>query len=144
MSIVQLNSTSVVVNSDMATDTVTVKDNTSNIVSFSLPYNLVVNTVNNNVVSDVTKTDTVHTSAGIAGPKGDSAEDLDMYSKRVDFVSEFLIYKGEASPGSSEGSAVWRLRRIDLANDGDVTETWADGNTLFDNIWSDRLIKVYS
>lgn len=71
-------------------------------------------------------------------------EDMDMYSKRVDFVSDNLLYKGEANAGSLESANVWRIRRIEIGVDGDVTETFADGNSNFDNAWTDRLTKVYS
>jgi hypothetical protein len=66
------------------------------------------------------------------------------YSKRTDFVGEDVIYRGEAAVGSGEGSSVWRIRKIVLAADGDVTETWAGGTATFDKIWSLRTTYNYS
>lgn len=81
-------------------------------------------------------------------PVGDSvpapAAEEEVYSKRTDFVGEDTIYKGEAVAGSAEASAVWRIRKLTLAVDGDVTETWASGNTNFDKIWNDRASLSYS
>lgn len=80
---------------------------------------------------------------GQAGPKGQNAEDVDMYSKRVDFVNDNLLYKGEAAVGSSEAAAVWRIRRIVIGSDSDVTETWAAGTASFDKVWADRASLTY-
>lgn len=80
---------------------------------------------------------------GQAGPKGQNAEDVDMYSKRVDFVNDNLLYKGEAAVGSAESSAVWRIRRIVIGSDSDVTETWAAGTASFDKVWADRASLTY-
>lgn len=66
------------------------------------------------------------------------------YAKRIDFVSDALIYKGEAAVGSLETDPVWRIRKLIIGLDGDVTEVWADGNSNYDNIWTDRLTYTYS
>jgi hypothetical protein len=67
-----------------------------------------------------------------------------VYSKRTDFVGEDVIYRGEAVVGSSEGSSTWRIRKIFLDVDGDVTETWAGGTAAFDKAWNLRTTYVYS
>ena len=67
-----------------------------------------------------------------------------VYSKRTDFVGEDVIYRGEAVVGSSEVSPIWRIRKLVLAADGDVAETWAGGTALFDKAWSLRATYVYS
>ena len=67
-----------------------------------------------------------------------------VYSKRIDFVNDSVLYRGEASVGTLESAAAWRIRKIVLALDGDVTETWASGTALFDKIWSDRATYNYS
>lgn len=81
-------------------------------------------------------------------PAGDSIEttlgEEEMYSKRVDFINDNLLYKGEAVVGSLETAQVWRIHRLIIGDDGDVSETFADGDALFDNAWTDRLTKVYS
>lgn len=82
-------------------------------------------------------------------PSGDTtagfvSEEDQVYSKRVDFVSDTVLYKGEAATGSSEASAVWRIRRITLGADGDATEVWASGNANFDKVWANRVALSYS
>lgn len=72
-----------------------------------------------------------------------SEEDV-MYSKRIDFVTDNIIYRGEAIVGSLENSPVWRIRKIVIENDNDVTEVWANGISSFAHIWSDRLTYIYS
>lgn len=64
-------------------------------------------------------------------------------SRRVDFVGETLIYRGEAAPGADESAAVWRIKRIQFGPDGDVTETWADGAASFTHVWTDRASLPY-
>lgn len=70
-------------------------------------------------------------------------EDM-VYSKRVDFVGETEIYRGEAAVGTVENTAAWRIRKITLAADGDVTETWAGGNAVFNKQWNLRTTYTYS
>ena len=70
-------------------------------------------------------------------------EDM-VYSKRVDFVGETEIYRGEAAVGTVENTPLWRIRKIALAPDGDVTETWADGVATFTKQWNLRTTYSYS
>jgi len=79
---------------------------------------------------------------GPPGPPG-TPEDEIMYSKRVDFIDDSLLYRGEAVPGSSESASVWRIRKIVIGIDNDVSETWADGNDNFDKSWLDRESLIY-
>lgn len=83
---------------------------------------------------------------GPTGPAGDPAiseEDM-TYSKRIDFISDSVLYKGEAAVGSSESSAAWRIRKVVIEQDGDVSETWAAGTAAFDKTWNLRASYVYS
>jgi hypothetical protein len=66
------------------------------------------------------------------------------YAKQTDFVTDSLIYRGEAAVGSLTSAAAWRIRKLVLGIDGDVSETWADGDANFDNIWDDRISLSYS
>lgn len=84
----------------------------------------------------------VSVEQGPAGPPGIPEEEMP-YSKRTDFASESLIYRGEAAPGSEESSPVWRIRRLTISVDDDVTEEWADGDANFDNVWADRIALNY-
>lgn len=72
-------------------------------------------------------------------------EDSEMtWARRTDFVGDDVVYRGEASVGSTESSSVWRIRKLTIAEDGDVAETWAGGTANFDKIWNDRASEVYS
>jgi|OpeIllAssembly_1097287.scaffolds.fasta_scaffold00006_6 hypothetical protein len=80
---------------------------------------------------------------GPPGPPGVSEEDV-VYTKRLDVVSDLLMYRGEAAVGSVETNPVWRIRRITIAVDGDITEEWASGTADFIHPWTDRLALSYS
>lgn len=54
-----------------------------------------------------------------------------------------IFYVGYAQPGSSEASAVWRIKRLDMSTI-EIDVRWADGNTLYDNVWSLREDLSYS
>lgn len=66
------------------------------------------------------------------------------YAKRIDFVADTIIYKGEATVGSVETESVWRICKVSIASDFDISETWADGNSNYDNSWANRLTYAYS
>lgn len=80
---------------------------------------------------------------GPTGPQGPAGEEV-IVSERVDFITDLLIYRGEADPGAAESGAVWRIRKIVIGEDGDVTTTWANGSATFTNIWDDRASLTYS
>lgn len=83
---------------------------------------------------------------GPQGPQGDpgSWEEEVPYAKRVDFVGDSIIYSGVAPVGSVNADPVWKISRTTLGNDGDVTVEWADGNSLYDNVWNDHLTLSYT
>ena len=54
-----------------------------------------------------------------------------------------VIFVGEANPGSSTASAVWKITKIDKSGSV-VTILYADGNTNKDNIWNNRVSGSYS
>jgi hypothetical protein len=66
-----------------------------------------------------------------------------VYSQRYDEQSSTLGFLGEASPGTLSSAPSWRIRKLVYAADGDVTITWADGNSLFDNVWDNRASLTY-
>jgi hypothetical protein len=80
---------------------------------------------------------------GPQGPAGVVEEEM-TYSKRIDFVTDSILYRGEAQVGSLENSSVWRIRKIVISPDGDVSETWADGVATFNKIWANRAAYSYS
>lgn len=84
-------------------------------------------------------------SEGMQGPAGPASvnEDEVPYSKRIDFLNDGLLYRGEAQPGAIESNPVWRIRRITIGPDGDTLEEWADGDASFSKRWSDRATLSY-
>lgn len=69
-------------------------------------------------------------------------------SRRIDFVGDTLIYRGEAAPGADETALVWRVKRIEFVTDGtgkqDIVEKWAGGDGANAYAWSDRAGLVYA
>lgn len=59
---------------------------------------------------------------------------------RVDTDATYK-YVGWALPGTSESSADWRIARWKIANVQALL--WADGDSEFDNVWSDRATLIY-
>ena len=68
------------------------------------------------------------------------------YATRIDqAVDGLTYYTGVAAVGSSTASAVWRIKKTVLSGSSDdVTITWADGDSSFNNVWDDRLSLTYS
>lgn len=66
------------------------------------------------------------------------------YAQVIDVVSDYLIYKGWAAVGALTSAPLWRIQKIVIGFDDDVTKTWADGDAEFDNIWNNRLSLTYS
>lgn len=65
------------------------------------------------------------------------------YTKLID-KDGTVTYIGEAEPNSAEGSAVWRIYRVDETNDPDIEIKWADGAATFDKTWTNRASYSYS
>lgn len=53
-------------------------------------------------------------------------------------------YVGAALPGTLTSAASWRIKKLVFGSDGDVTTTFADGNSSFDNVWNNRASLTYS
>jgi len=81
---------------------------------------------------------------GPQGPPGDTgvSEDDVAYDVETDTSTPGTTYVGQADPGSSTASAVWRIRRITETNDG-ASVDWADGVGTFVHIWDDRASLTY-
>lgn len=123
-------------------NTSTVLTNTeNNLISKDAPTFISIKDTSSIVVEIGTSTTIL---AGAIGPAGASTEELDVYSKRIDFISDDEFYKGEAFVGSPENTPVWRIRKTSIGPGGDVTETWAEGSASFDKIWTNRLSLIYS
>lgn len=59
-------------------------------------------------------------------------------------VSGSYTYVAHAIPGSNQASAVWRVKRIYDDGAGGLVQTWADGNSNFDNIATNLTSLSYS
>lgn len=66
---------------------------------------------------------------------------IGVYTQLIDDAG-MLIYIGEAVPGTATSAASWRIKRVDITNDPDVTIAWA--GTGFTNIWDNRAALSYS
>lgn len=75
---------------------------------------------------------------------GDVTTDKKQLAKRIDFITDSLFYKGEALPGTATSLGTWRISKVTIAGDGDVTVLWANGSSQFANIWDNRLSLTYS
>lgn len=65
-------------------------------------------------------------------------------SERVksDLVGPYQ-YIGTAPSGSLDSAPVWQLLRLTLSGTDVMAIDWADGDQTYDNVWNDRLSKVY-
>jgi len=66
-----------------------------------------------------------------------------MHSKRIDLVSQYLIYRGEAPVNTGEASAAWRIRRILIDINGIETVSFAANSVCFSQIWKNRHSLTY-
>jgi len=80
-------------------------------------------------------------SQGLTNTKGVDGRQLAL---NLDEAGSGITYVGEATPGSANSAAVWRIKRLDESVATDLTILWADGNSSFDNVWSDRASLSYS
>jgi hypothetical protein len=116
---------------------------TYSVVVEELPNNVVIEEIHNTVVVEEPRTIIVEIPQGPQGLPGISEADM-TYARRVDFINDNLLYKGEATVGTLDSEPLWRIHRLVIASDDDVTETWADGTDGFVHAWTDRLVKAYS
>jgi hypothetical protein len=134
------------------TDSVVVDSSTTVSIATKETETLVTSTDNTSIITTTdqsillveTNVPTVVVS-GVMGPPGrDGIAEEDMvYAKRIDFLDENTIYRGEAQVGTSEIIPSWRIRLVNIAEDGDVSERWASGNANFDKVWDDRASYTY-
>ena len=88
-----------------------------------------------NVINPATedKQDDIITALGLLGSPA--------YSIRIAESGNYT-YVGKASIASAEGDAVWQIQRLDGSTG--LAVLWADGDSDFDNIWSNYLTLSYS
>lgn len=108
-----------------------------------LDHMVVIEVVNTNVVVDETTPIVIELPMGLQGQPGISEADM-AFARRVDYISDNELYRGEAVAGTLENAAGWRIHKITIAVDDDITETWAGGVDTFTHRWTDRLTLVYA
>lgn len=54
-----------------------------------------------------------------------------------------ILYVGKAAPGSADSASVWQIKRVTIVGDS-VHIEWANGDSLFDNVWDNRENLSYS
>jgi len=63
---------------------------------------------------------------------------MEGYKTRIEYSGSNPLYVGFALPGTAEDTAGWAIRKM-TASGSNITETnWCDGDTKFDNKWSER------
>ena len=69
-----------------------------------------------------------------------------IYTTKISYTASSQIeYVGEAEPGTGEGVAGWRIKKMTYDGAGLQTDVqWATGNRLFDKTWTGRAGYVYS
>lgn len=80
---------------------------------------------------------------GPSGPPGIPESEM-IYAERTDFVGDDVIYRGYAIPGVTDAQPIWRIKKVIIGVDGDITTTWADGNGDFDNVWANHATLSYA
>ena len=108
-----------------------------------LDHMVVIEVVNTNVVVEEMTPIVIEIPMGPAGQPGISEADM-TFARRVDFINDNLLYKGEATVGTGDSSPLWRIHKIVIGSDDDITETWASGVDTFTHRWTDRLTLVYA
>lgn len=131
---------STIIGKEVLSETVVLPTETSIVVAGQSGF-LVPNSSSGNILVEVASSPTIIVT-GLVGPIGRSEESM-AYTKLVDFVSDSELYKGEAVPGALKSQAIWRIRKINIALDGDITEVWADGTDTFAKVWDDRASYSY-
>jgi hypothetical protein len=90
---------------------------------------------NVNVLSTVGLTDTQLRASPVTTT-------ADTKAQRVDDLGTTL-YVGKAALGASAGGAVWQIKKITEVGTELATQ-WANGNSLYNNVWDDRTSLTYS
>ena len=67
----------------------------------------------------------------------------DQVSLRLDDAGNGVSYVGIAYIGSLETATVWQIKKITEVS-GNISILFADGNSAFDNVWTNRLTLYYS
>lgn len=83
-------------------------------------------------------------SAGTWNLQGNLSQVAQTIRTDTDGATPETIYRGFALPGTLTNAPSWRMQRITIQADGDVSIVFADGNDNYDNIWDNRASLSYS
>lgn len=67
---------------------------------------------------------------------GGGGDDV-QYDTNINVVSDTLMYKGEADPGTATSAAAWRVAQFITNAEGDMIKTWVGGSAEFNKVWDD-------
>ena len=67
-----------------------------------------------------------------------------VYTTRIDVVSDTITYVGKTFAGLATSEAVWQIKKLESAVDGDLIITYAGGQGSFNYVWDDRAGLSYS
>ena len=60
-----------------------------------------------------------------------------------DAATPTFAYLGKAVAGTATSANTWQIQLLTFGGDGDVTVTWASGDTQFSKIWDNRASLTY-
>jgi hypothetical protein len=110
-------------------------------VSFTTPQEIVISHVDDSIaLGDGTNTLTLQSTNSVYTVPTATVPEKSI----VEEASSTVTYVGKAAPGSATGSAVWKISKYTDNGSGTLTETQADGNANYDNIWNNRASLSYS
>ena len=67
------------------------------------------------------------------------------YTVALAYSGENVTFVGDAIPGSSKSSTVWRIKKLTYDSNNNVTDIqWAGGENKFNQKWDDRTSLTYS
>lgn len=102
---------------------------------------------NGDIYTDADNGDIYEKAAGVWGLTGSPGDGV-AQTTRTDTIDPTAIpeitYRGDAPAGTLTSAAAWRIQRMQVDADSDITILWADGDTSYDNIWDNRLSISYS
>ena len=65
-------------------------------------------------------------------------------TSRIDAVSKYISYVGKAPAGSATSAAAWQIAYLVTDSSGNLTMTYANGSSAYDQIWDNRASLTYS
>lgn len=87
---------------------------------------------------------TAETRRVVVSPEGEFLSGEATYQSIFDTANAGTTYIGNALPGGSAGSAVWRIKKIVETGGTQTQIMWADGDANFDNVWNNRGTIVFT